>query len=290
MCHQRCPSLLGGQGCWSLKSGRWVSPAGLWAARLWAFCANRDVCRSEPAWLPWPPHPPGGWGAAGQFCALLGTPLPIFLRLLPWPAPESLWAARQLLPGPPAPSPGLPRSCAAGKWHPCPGTRGFVSWGPPGMDAGGCWGMLVASHGPSQQPALGAAADPFTSLLVWAAVKAGGDPEPHHCGHFFFFSFLFSLLFNEPTLGDLERRSCSFAVTYLPASAPYSAEGINLGSQRGASAEPVPPRGAGAITHGRRGGLPGGGRGVDIAARRRDGWAAWGGAGKTVPLQWGTNC
>lgn len=58
--------------------------------------------------------------------------------------------------------------------------------------------------------------------------------NPYCCRQVFFFYFLFSLLFNEPTLEDLERRSCSFAVTYLPASAPYSTEGINLGSRRGA--------------------------------------------------------
>lgn len=63
----------------------------------------------------------------------------------------------------------------------------------------------------------------------------------HTTAGIFFFPFLFSLLFNEPTLEDLERRSCSFAVTYLPASAPYSAEGINLSSQRGAGA-PSPSR------------------------------------------------
>lgn len=39
---------------------------------------------------------------------------------------------------------------------------------------------------------------------------------------------LFSLLCNEPTLEDLERRSCRLPATYLPPSAPCSAVGINL--------------------------------------------------------------
>lgn len=63
----------------------------------------------------------------------------------------------------------------------------------------------------------------------------------HTTAGIFFFSFPLLLVFNEPTLEDLERCSCSFAVTYLPASAPYSAEGINLRSQSGAST-PSPSR------------------------------------------------
>lgn len=63
----------------------------------------------------------------------------------------------------------------------------------------------------------------------------------HTTAGIFFFSFPLLLVFNEPTLEDLERRSCSFAVTYLPASAPYSAGGINLGSQSGAGT-PSPSR------------------------------------------------
>lgn len=62
---------------------------------------------------------------------------------------------------------------------------------------------------------------PFPPPLDLAGSASGGDSQPHQAGLVFFFS----LVFNEPTLEDLERHSCSSAVTYLPASAPIPPRG-----------------------------------------------------------------
>lgn len=125
---------------------------------------------------------------------------------------------------------------------------------------------------------------------VWLIRRQWGYSRAVPPWALFFFSLL-SLLFNEPTLEDLERRSCSFSVTYLPASAPYSAEGINLCSRRGAErrARPAARRRLHNSRRG-RGGLPGGGRGVDVehSAPRLMAFPAWS-RKKKVPLQQGTS-
>lgn len=165
----------------------------------------------------------------------------------------------------------------------------------------GAWGAEGASHSPGQHPVLaeqswdGCRCCPRRSVLpplprVWLIRRQRGYSRAVPPWALFFFSLL-SLLFNEPTLEDLERRSCSFSVTYLPASAPYSAEGINLCSRRGAErrARPAARRRLHNSRRG-RGGLPGGGRGVDVehSAPRLMAFPAWS-RKKKVPLQQGTS-
>lgn len=88
---------------------------------------------------------------------------------------------------------------------------------------------------PWQQRAPGTAAEPAwgpgslpTPLLAVAGSASGEDSQPQHRAGLVFLSWVFS----EPALEDLERRSCSSAVTYLPC----STEGINLSSWSGAGA------------------------------------------------------
>lgn len=242
----------GGCPCWAagdagaLKGGRRVSAVGLWeggdvglrapadcgagSARLSASCADADGRGSEPAQQPWPSPAPG---AAGQFCAVVGTSLPIFLRVLSWTASGSscgrpVSGLMALLPLPRAAVLPPRREVTSPSRHRAASYIAILLGRVLG-DAGG-----FARPPPAASP--GDCCRPFRSPLGFGCFEGGREVrEPHHCGHFFFpLSFLFALLFNEPTLGDLERRSCSFAVTYLPASAPYSAEGINLCSRRGA--------------------------------------------------------
>lgn len=56
---------------------------------------------------------------------------------------------------------------------------------------------------------------------------------------------------------------------------------------RSRRAEPVPPHGAGVVTHGGRGGLPGRGRRVDVAVRCHDGCAALNGSRERSPITMG---
>lgn len=184
--------------------------------------------------------PPGTVpGAGGTLSAVFGDPLPgSFPGVAAW----------QPLAGSPAPSPGYSRLCRTGR--PCccsPGSGGPIRHraapllGSCSAGCLGCWGSFAQPR-PAACP--GRAELGWPQMLpqglrapstprVWLIRRQRGYSRAVPPWALFFFS-LRSLLFNEPTLEDLERRSCSFSVTYLPASAPYSAEGINLCSRRGA--------------------------------------------------------
>ena len=112
---------------------------------------------------------------------------------------------------------------------------GRVLGGAAGTGAGRSWWLHMALA--SSLPRRWLQSRPSTlsaSLLVLAGSKAGGRFVSHSTAGISFLLSSSPCFFNEPTLEDLERRSRSFAVTYLPASAPYSAEGINLGSRHAA--------------------------------------------------------